>query len=239
MVLRPTFAFLVSVMNFYYGSRRSAASSSTTPAATPAKDDFPEALTYRYNDNSAWVPAARTHEASIFFFPLTSRCLPVLSKNKKNLERANNHRFLFLGRFRLAFFGFLLFFVESRRRSTWPNTRTRSCGTSGAIASRSTRRASRASRASRPRRGSSSCGGCRRTTSWTCGSGIPSSRRAARRAATPTRRCCRSTTRTWRRRTRSRGKRRRGGRTSRRRRISSNCNNNKPALRMAEGGCAA
>jgi len=29
------------------------------------KDDFPEALTYRYNDNSAWVPAAKTHDEAI------------------------------------------------------------------------------------------------------------------------------------------------------------------------------
>ncbi|KAH9969873.1 hypothetical protein BC827DRAFT_43158 [Russula dissimulans] len=50
-------------MNFY---RRSAALSSS--AATPTnsvKDDFPEALTYRFNDNSAWVPAAKTHEEAI------------------------------------------------------------------------------------------------------------------------------------------------------------------------------
>ncbi len=55
-------------MNLYLGSRRSiASSSSTATAATPVKDDFPEALTYRYNDNSAWVPAARTHDASFLF----------------------------------------------------------------------------------------------------------------------------------------------------------------------------
>jgi len=53
-------------MNLSLGTRRSAASSSTTTlAANPVKDDFPEALTYRYNDNSAWVPAARTHEEAI------------------------------------------------------------------------------------------------------------------------------------------------------------------------------
>jgi hypothetical protein len=34
-------------------------------AADPVKDDFPEALTYRYNDNSAWVPAAKSHEEAI------------------------------------------------------------------------------------------------------------------------------------------------------------------------------
>ena len=56
----------VEVMNFYLGTRRSMASSSTAPAATPIKDDFPEALTYRYNDNSAWVPAAKSHDASFF-----------------------------------------------------------------------------------------------------------------------------------------------------------------------------
>jgi hypothetical protein len=55
-------------MNFYMGSRRSMASSSTAPAANPVKDDFPEALTYRYNDNSAWVPAAKSHDASFFSF---------------------------------------------------------------------------------------------------------------------------------------------------------------------------
>ena len=57
----------VAVMNLYLGTRRSMASSSTsTAAANPVKDDFPEALTYRYNDNSAWVPAAKSHEASLF-----------------------------------------------------------------------------------------------------------------------------------------------------------------------------
>ena len=62
--LRPT--FLVATMNFQLGTRRSTASSSSnTTAANPVKDDFPEALTYRFNDNSAWVPAAKTHEASL------------------------------------------------------------------------------------------------------------------------------------------------------------------------------
>ncbi len=52
-------------MNLYLGTRRSMASSSSTAmAANPVKDDFPEALTYRYNDNSAWVPAAKSHDAS-------------------------------------------------------------------------------------------------------------------------------------------------------------------------------
>ena len=55
-------------MNFYLGNRRSMASSSTAPAANPVKDDFPEALTYRYNDNSAWVPAAKSHEAVFSLF---------------------------------------------------------------------------------------------------------------------------------------------------------------------------
>lgn len=55
-------------MNFYLGNRRSMASSSTALAANPIKDDFPEALTYRYNDNSAWVPAAKSHDASFFSF---------------------------------------------------------------------------------------------------------------------------------------------------------------------------
>ena len=58
-------------MNFYLGTRRSSmASSSTSPAAAnpnSIKDDFPEALTYRYNDNSAWVPAAKSHDASFLF----------------------------------------------------------------------------------------------------------------------------------------------------------------------------
>jgi len=50
-------------MNFY---RRSAVpSSSATISPNSVKDDFPEALTYRYNDNSAWVPAAKTHEEAI------------------------------------------------------------------------------------------------------------------------------------------------------------------------------
>lgn len=62
--LSPTYP--VEVMNFYLGSRRSiASSSSTAPAASPIKDDFPEALTYRYNDNSAWVPAAKSHDEAI------------------------------------------------------------------------------------------------------------------------------------------------------------------------------
>jgi len=52
-------------MNFYMGTRRSIASSSTATAANPVKDDFPEALTYRYNDNSAWVPAAKSHDEAI------------------------------------------------------------------------------------------------------------------------------------------------------------------------------
>ena len=56
-------------MNFYLGTRRSMASSSTSTITNPVKDDFPEALTYRYNDNSAWVPAAKSHDASFFFFP--------------------------------------------------------------------------------------------------------------------------------------------------------------------------
>jgi hypothetical protein len=34
----------------------------------PVNDDFPEALTYRYNDNSAWVPTAKSHDASFFSF---------------------------------------------------------------------------------------------------------------------------------------------------------------------------
>jgi len=41
------------------------ASSSTAPAPSPIKDDFPEALTYRYNDNSAWVPAAKSHDEAV------------------------------------------------------------------------------------------------------------------------------------------------------------------------------
>jgi hypothetical protein len=44
------------------------ASSSTSTAANQVKDDFPEALTYRFNDNSAWVPAAKSHDASFFSF---------------------------------------------------------------------------------------------------------------------------------------------------------------------------
>jgi hypothetical protein len=122
MVLRPTFAFLVSVMNFYYGSRRSAASTSTTPAATPAKDDFPEALTYRYNDNSAWVPAARTHEASSPF-TLTLFLSKKQKQKQKSGTRANNHRFFFLflgGRFRLAFWLFFWLFCLWRAGSDRP-----------------------------------------------------------------------------------------------------------------------
>jgi hypothetical protein len=42
------------------------ASTSTSTAANPVKDDFPEALTYRFNDNSAWVPAARV-TTQVFF----------------------------------------------------------------------------------------------------------------------------------------------------------------------------
>jgi len=53
-------------MNLHLGTRRSTASSSfTAPTTSPVKDDFPEALTYRYNDNSAWVPAAKTHDEAI------------------------------------------------------------------------------------------------------------------------------------------------------------------------------
>lgn len=59
-------------MNFYWGTRRSIASSSTAAVADPVKDDFPEALTYRFNDNSAWVPAAKSHDASFFFLFLLS-----------------------------------------------------------------------------------------------------------------------------------------------------------------------
>ena len=59
-------------MNFYMGTRRSmvSSSSSSATAANPVKDDFPEALTYRYNDNSAWVPAAKSHDASFFSPPV-------------------------------------------------------------------------------------------------------------------------------------------------------------------------
>ncbi len=56
------------MMKLYLGSRQPAASSSTEPAPIPVKDDFPEALTYRFNDNSAWVPAARTHDVGSLFF---------------------------------------------------------------------------------------------------------------------------------------------------------------------------
>jgi hypothetical protein len=59
---------LVVVMKLYLGTRQSAASSSAIATSSSVKDDFPEALTYRFNDNSAWVPAATTHE--VFFFPL-------------------------------------------------------------------------------------------------------------------------------------------------------------------------
>lgn len=55
------------MMKLYIGTRQPAASSSTDPASTAVKEDFPEALTYRFNDNSAWVPAARTHEVSSIF----------------------------------------------------------------------------------------------------------------------------------------------------------------------------
>ncbi|KAH9168725.1 hypothetical protein EDB89DRAFT_1909093 [Lactarius sanguifluus] len=49
------------MMKLYSGTRQPVASSSTAPA-NPIKDEFPEALTYRFNDNSAWVPAAKTHD---------------------------------------------------------------------------------------------------------------------------------------------------------------------------------
>lgn len=52
------------MMKLYSGTRQPAASSSTAPA-NPVKDDFPEALTYRFNDNSAWVPAAKTHDEAV------------------------------------------------------------------------------------------------------------------------------------------------------------------------------
>jgi hypothetical protein len=65
-------------MKLYIGTRQPAASSSTDPAPNLVKDDFPEALTYRFNDNSAWVPAARTHDVSsgfliVLIVRLTSR----------------------------------------------------------------------------------------------------------------------------------------------------------------------
>jgi len=53
------------MMKLYMGTRQPAASSSTDPASNLVKDDFPEALTYRFNDNSAWVPAARTHDEAV------------------------------------------------------------------------------------------------------------------------------------------------------------------------------
>lgn len=59
------------------GRRSAVSSSSTTPAVNPVKDDFPEALTYRYNDNSAWVPAARSHDVShnsFLFFSSSPPC---------------------------------------------------------------------------------------------------------------------------------------------------------------------
>lgn len=63
----------LAMMKLYIGSRQPAASSSTVPAPNLVKDDFPEALTYRFNDNSAWVPAARTHDVSlVFMLPLLS-----------------------------------------------------------------------------------------------------------------------------------------------------------------------
>jgi len=50
-------------MNFF---RRSAvASSSDTMSPNSVMNDFPEALTYRYNDYCVWVPAAKTHEEAI------------------------------------------------------------------------------------------------------------------------------------------------------------------------------
>ncbi|KAI0290914.1 hypothetical protein BC826DRAFT_519794 [Russula brevipes] len=73
-------------MNLSLGTRRSAASSSTTTLATnPVKDDFPEALTYRYNDNSAWVPAARTHEVGSSLFQLSFG----LFDKKREIHRMN------------------------------------------------------------------------------------------------------------------------------------------------------
>jgi len=52
------------MMKLYIGPRPTA-SSSTVPDPNSVKEDFPEALTYRFNDNSAWVPAARTHEEAV------------------------------------------------------------------------------------------------------------------------------------------------------------------------------
>jgi len=52
-------------MKLYIGTRQPAASSSTNPASNLVKEDFPEALTYRFNDNSAWVPAAKTHDEAV------------------------------------------------------------------------------------------------------------------------------------------------------------------------------
>lgn len=63
----PPVLLVAAMMKLYIGSRQPAASSSTDPAPHTVKDDFPEALTYRFNDNSAWVPAARTHEVSSIF----------------------------------------------------------------------------------------------------------------------------------------------------------------------------
>ena len=112
--LRPT--FLVAAMNFSLGTRRSTASSSSnTTAANPVKDDFPEALTYRFNDNSAWVPAARTHEASVCLL-LHSSISPLFRLNRKLIKYTNT-----------AFcdWTFFPFLKKNRRPLTSPNTRTR------------------------------------------------------------------------------------------------------------------
>jgi hypothetical protein len=53
-------------MKFCWGIHQPVASSSTVVPSNPIKEDFPEALTYRFNDNSAWVPAAKTHDVNFF-----------------------------------------------------------------------------------------------------------------------------------------------------------------------------
>jgi hypothetical protein len=66
LVLPPT--SLVVAMKFCLGSRQPVATSSVIVPSNPIKEDFPEALTYRFNDNSAWVPAAKNHDVNFFIF---------------------------------------------------------------------------------------------------------------------------------------------------------------------------
>jgi hypothetical protein len=136
--LAPPSAFLVAaMMKLYIGTRHPVASSSSDPAGNTVKDDFPEALTYRFNDNSAWVPAARTHEVSSILFPIVL------------IVPADEPR------------------ASLRRLSTLRSTHTRNCGAFDVIASRFTQLESRVSRVSHRQHGNLSCGAFPHITSWT------------------------------------------------------------------------